>query len=387
MRRIYMDYAATTPVDPEVIRAMMPYFTEKFGNPSTIYLYGREAKAAIEGAREIFAKAINADVSEIVFTSGGTESNNFAIKGVAYANKKKGNHIITTKIEHHAVLEPCHFLEKEGFTVTYLPVDRDGVVNPEDVKKAITDKTVLVSIMLANNEIGVLQPVAEIGRITTEKGVSLHTDAVQALGNVPINVAELNIDLLSVSGHKIYGPKGIGALFIKKGTKMVSFMHGGEQERKRRAGTENVAGIVGFGKAVEITMKKMPAESKRLTILRDKLIKGIMEKVMDVELNGHPAKRLPGNVNLSIKYIEGEAMILNLDMEGICASTGSACTSGSLEPSHVLTALGLNHESAHCSVRFTLGRYTIESDVKKVLSVLPKIVKRLRTLSPLSKAR
>ena len=385
MKRIYMDYAATTPVHPEVVKAMTPYFTEKFGNASTIYSFGREAKAAIEESRDIFAKSIGADISEIVFTSGGTESDNFAIIGVAYANKKKGNHIITCKIEHHAVLETCHYLEKEGFKITYLPVDKDGIVNPEDVKKAITKETVLITIMFANNEIGVIEPVKEIGKIARENGVFFHTDAVQAFGILPIDVDDLNIDLLSISSHKIYGPKGVGGIFIKKGVKMVSFVHGGEQERKRRAGTENVSGIVGLGKAIEIAMKEMPKESKILTVLRDKLIKGIMEKISDVRLNGHPANRLPGNVNLSIKYIEGESMILNLDMEGICASTGSACTSGSLEPSHVLLALGLSHEVAHGSLRFSLGKYTSEKDIEKAITSLSKIVDRLRKLSPLYK--
>ncbi|MFH1824265.1 MAG: cysteine desulfurase NifS [Candidatus Firestonebacteria bacterium] len=385
MKRIYLDYAATTPVHHEVITAMLPYFNEKFGNASTIYYYGREAKSEIEASREIFAKAIGADISEVVWTSGGTESDNFAIKGVAFANKNKGNHIITSALEHHAVLETCHFLEKQGFNITYLPVDKDGLINLADVKKAITPKTILITIMYSNNEIGVIEPITEIGKIAKEHSIFFHTDAVQSFGQVPFNVNDLNIDLLSVSSHKIYGPKGVGAIYIRKGTKMVSFMHGGEQERNRRAGTENVSGIVGFGKAVEIAMRDISKESERLTKLRDKLIKGIMEKISDVRLNGHPTKRLPNNVNLSIQYIEGESMVLNLDMEGICASTGSACTSGSLEPSHVIMALGVSHEIAHGSLRFTLGKYTTEEDIDKVLKVLSEIVSRLRKLSPLYK--
>lgn len=385
MKRIYLDYAATTPVHPEVVKAMTPFFTQKYGNASTIYSFGREAKAAIEESREAFAKAIGADIAEVIFTSGGTESDNFAIKGVAYANRKKGNHIITSKIEHHAVLETCHFLEKEGFEVTYLPVDKDGLVNSEDVKKAITNKTVLISIMHANNEIGVVEPINEIGKIAKERGVYFHSDAVQALGNIPVNVDDLNVDMLSVSAHKIYGPKGVGAIYIRKGTRIISFMHGGEQERKRRSGTENVAGIAGFARALEIAIKEMPKESTRLTKLRDKLINGIKEKITEVRVNGHPAKRLPGNANLLIKYVEGESIILSLDIEGICASTGSACTSGSLEPSHVLMGLGLSAESAHGSVRFTLGKYTTEEDINTVLRVFPEIISRLRKLSPLYK--
>lgn len=385
MKRIYLDYAATTPVHSEVIRAMLPYFNEKFGNASTIYYYGRKAKSAIEDSREIFANAIGADISEVVFTSGGTESDNFAIKGVAYANKNKGNHIITSAIDHHAVLETCHFLEKQDFNITYLPVNKDGLLDPSDVKKAITSKTILITIMHSNNEIGVIEPISEVGKIAKEHGIIFHTDAVQSFGQVPLNVNELNIDLLSVSSHKIYGPKGVGAIFIRKGTKMVSFIHGGEQERNRRAGTENVSGIVGFGKAVEIAMRDIHKESERLTKLRDKLIKGIMEKISGVKLNGHPIKRLPNNVNLSIQYVEGESMILNLDMEGICASTGSACTSGSLEPSHVIMALGVSHEIAHSSLRLTLGKYITEEDIDKVLKILLEIVSRLRALSPLYK--
>lgn len=382
-RGIYLDYAATTPVDPEVVKAMLPYFTDTFGNPSSIHSFGQETKAAVEEARKIIADLISARPEEIIFTSGGTESDNFAIKGVAYANQNKGNHIITSAIEHHAVIEPCKFLEKTGFKITYLPVDKYGLVDPEEVKKAITDKTILVSIMQANNEIGTIEPIAEIGKITRDKNVYFHTDAVQTFGHIPINVDELKVDLLSASAHKLYGPKGIGALYVRKGTKMVSFLHGGEQERRRRASTENVPGIVGFGKAAEIAKEKMEEESEKLKFLRDKLIKGIPEKIDRVHLNGHPVQRLSNNVNVSIEFIEGESMLLNLDFEGIAASTGSACSSSSLEPSHVLLALGMPHELAHGSLRFSLGRYTTEENIDYVLEILPKVVAKLRQMSPL----
>ena len=385
MKRIYLDYAATTPTAPEVVEAMLPYFTDRFGNPSSIHSFGQEGKAAIEEAREKIANLIGAKQEEIIFTSGGTESNNSALKGVAYANQHKGNHIITTPLEHHAIIEPCNFLEKSGFKVTYLPVDKDGLLNPEEVKKAITTKTILISAMHANNEIGTIEPIAEIGRIARERDIYFHTDAVQTFGHLPINVDELNISLLSISAHKLCGPKGVGALYVRKGTRMVSFMHGGEQERRRRASTENVPGIVGFGKAVEIAEEKMEEEAKELTILRDKLIKGIFEKIDHVCLNGHPTKRLPNNINVSIEFVEGESMLLNLDMEGIAASTGSACSSSSLEPSHVLLSLGLSPELAHGSLRFTLGRYTKEEEIDYVLEILPKIVDKLRSMSPLYK--
>ena len=385
MKRIYLDYAATTPTAPEVVEAMLPYFTDRFGNPSSIHSFGQEGKAAIEEAREKIANLIGAKQEEIIFTSGGTESNNSALKGVAYANQHKGNHIITTPLEHHAIIEPCNFLEKSGFKVTYLPVDKDGLLNPEEVKKAITTKTILISAMHANNEIGTIEPIAEIGRIARERDIYFHTDAVQTFGHLPINVDELNVNLLSISAHKLCGPKGVGALYVRKGTRMVSFMHGGEQERRRRASTENVPGIVGFGKAVEIAEEKMEEEAKELTILRDKLIKGIFEKIDHVCLNGHPTKRLPNNINVSIEFVEGESMLLNLDMEGIAASTGSACSSSSLEPSHVLLSLGLSPELAHGSLRFTLGRYTKEEEIDYVLEILPKIVDKLRSMSPLYK--
>jgi len=384
-RKIYLDYAATTPTDPEVVKAMLPYFTERFGNPSSIHSFGQESKAAVEEAREKIANLIGAKPEEIIFTSGGTESDNSVLKGIAYANQNKGNHIITASIEHHAIIEPCKFLKKNGFKVSYLSVDKDGLVNPEDVKRAITDKTILISVMHANNEIGTIEPIAEIGRIAHEQEIYFHTDAVQNVGHLPINVDNLNVDLLSISGHKLYGPKGVGAFYVRKGTRTVSFMHGGEQERRRRASTENVPGIVGFGKAVEIAEKKMHKEAKELTILRDKLIKGIFEKIDNVHLNGHPVRRLPNNVNVSVEFVEGESILLNLDMEGIAASTGSACNSSSLEASHVLLALGLSHELAHGSLRFTLGRYTKEEDIDFVLEVLPRIIAKLRFMSPLYK--
>lgn len=385
MRKIYFDYAATTPTDPEVVEAMIPYFTDKYGNPSSIHSFGQEGRAAIMSVREKVASLLGADPEELIFTSGGTESDNFAIKGVAYANEHKGNHIITSSIEHHAVIEPCEFLEKRGFDLTYLPVDKYGLVDPDDVKKAITDKTILISVMHANNEIGTIQPIAEIGKIAKKRKIYFHTDSVQTFGHLPINVDELNIDLLSVSAHKLYGPKGIGALYVRKGTRMTPFIHGGGQERNRRASTENVPGIMGFGKAVEIAKDEMDEEAKRLTILRDKLIESILEEIEHVRLNGHPTQRLPNNVNLSLEFLEGESMLLSLDMEGIAASTGSACSSSTLEASHVLLATGLSHELAHGSLRLTLGRYTSEEDIAHVLEVLPRIVERLRSMSPLYK--
>ncbi len=386
MRRIYLDHAATTPTHPEVVKAMLPYFTDAFGNPSSIYSYGLEAKGAIEEARTKVAELIGARSEEIIFTSGGTEADNFALKGVAYANEHKGNHIITTPIEHHAVMEACKFLERRGFRITYLSVDEYGLVDPQDVKKAITDKTILISVMHASNEIGTIEPISEIGKIAKEAGVNFHTDAVQAVGHIPVNVDELKVDLLSISAHKLYGPKGAGALYIRKGTRSVSLIHGGEQEKRRRAGTENVPAIVGLGKAVELAGQTMNREVERLSYLRDKLIEGLVERIDNIRLNGHPRKRLPNNVNISIDFVEGESMLLNLDLEGICASTGSACSSSSLEPSHVLLALGLPTEQAHGSLRFTFGRENTEADVERVLEVLPGIVAGLRTMSPLLKS-
>lgn len=382
-RKIYMDHAATTYVKPEVLDEMLPYFTDKFGNPSSIYFYGREAKEAMETAREKVAAAIGAEPSEIYFTSGGTESDNWAIKGAAFAGKKKGNHIITSAIEHHAVLHTCQYLEKLGFEVTYLPVDQYGLIDPEDVRRTITDKTVLISIMTANNEIGTIAPIAQIGKIARERGVYFHTDAVQAIGSMDIDVKSLNVDMLSLSGHKFYGPKGIGALYIKKGVKIDQFMHGGAQERNRRASTENVPGIIGLGKAIELATATIPQRREHLTRLRDRLIKGITDKIPFVRLNGHPTERLPGNVNLSFEFIEGESMLLSLDLKGVAASSGSACTSGSLDPSHVLLAIGLPHETAHGSLRLTLGDDNTEEDVDYVIEILPDIVERLRQMSPL----
>ncbi len=383
MKRIYMDHAATTPVDPEVVAAMLPFFTENYGNASSMHAFGQEARQAIEQARESIALLIGAKPDEIIFTSGGTESDNFAVKGIAYARKDKGNHIITSAVEHHAVLEPCHFLEKNGFQVTVLPVDETGLVDPVDVKKAITDKTTLISIMHANNEIGTIEPVREIGAIARECGIAFHTDAVQTFGRIPVNVADLNVDLLSASGHKLYGPKGVGILYIRKGTRIVPFMHGGEQEKNRRASTYNVPGIVGMGKAAELAGEHMEREAARLTSLRDRMIRGILDGIDHSRLNGHPVLRLPNNVNVSLEYVEGESMLLSLDMEGIACSTGSACSSQSLEPSHVLRAIGLPHEIAHGSLRFSMGRVTSDDDVDTVLTVLPRIVDRLRAMSPL----
>lgn len=386
MGRIYLDYAATTPTHPEVVKAMLPYFTEVFGNPSAIHACGQEAKGAIEEARAKVASLIGAQDEEIAFTSGGTEADNFALKGIAYANENKGNHIITTPIEHHAILETCHFLEGKGFRVTYLPVDEYGLVTPDDVRQAITSKTILISVMQANNEVGTIEPIAEIGKIAREAGVYFHTDAVQTAGHIPISVDELRVDLLSMSAHKLYGPKGIGALYIRKGTKLLSFMHGGEQERGRRASTENIPGIVGFGWAAELAQQEMNEEAEQLTFLRDKLINGLLERIDHTRLNGHPRKRLPNNVNVSVSFVEGESMCLSLDLEDICVSTGSACSSGSLEASHVLLALGLPHEQARASLRFSSGKWSNEEEIDRVLEVLPRITAKLRAMSPLLKS-
>ncbi|HHW30783.1 MAG TPA: cysteine desulfurase NifS [Clostridiaceae bacterium] len=382
-RFIYMDHSATTALKPEVLEAMMPYLTTKYGNPSTVYSIGRESKMAVEEAREKVAKALGAQPKEIFFTGSGTEADNWAVKGIAFANKDKGKHIITTAIEHHAVLHTCQYLEKNGFEVTYLPVDEYGQVSPEQVEKAIRPDTILVSIMFANNEIGTIQPIAEIGKITREKNVYFHTDAVQAVGNLEVDVEALNVDMLSLSAHKFYGPKGIGALYIRRGTKIGSFMHGGAQERGKRASTENVAGIVGLGKAIEIATSNMKEYNKKLIELRDRTIDEIMKRVPFVRLNGHRTSRLPGNVNFSFEYIEGESLLLMLDMKGIAASSGSACTSGSLDPSHVLLAIGLPHEIAHGSLRLTFGEENTQEDVDYLLEVLPPIVEKLRKMSPL----
>jgi len=380
-----MDHAGTTPVRPEVVEAMLPYFTENFGNASTIYSYGREAKKALEDSREKVAQLIGADAKEIYFTSGGTEADNWALRGVAAANIKRGNHIITSAIEHHAVLHTCEDLERQGFKITFLPVDEYGLVDVKHVVDAITDKTIMVSIMHANNEIGTIEPIKAIGEAIKQKkpDIIFHTDAVQTVGKIPVDVNDLGVDLLSMSSHKIYGPKGIGALYIRKGTKISPFMTGGAQESKRRAGTENIPGIVGFGKAAELAKSELQEQYDKLIKLRDKLINGIMETIPYTRLNGHPTLRLPHNVNFSFEFIEGESMLLNLDMKGICASSGSACTSGSLDPSHVLLAIGLPHEIAHGSLRLTLGRDNTEEDVNYVLEVLPGIVNKLREMSPL----
>lgn len=383
MKKVYLDYAATTPTDPEVLAAMEPYFFEKFGNASSLHAYGQEAKKAVEDSRETLAAFIGAKPEEIVFTSGGTESDNFAFLGSAYALEKKGNHIITSAIEHHAISEPAKFLEKKGFKVTYLKVDKDGLISPQDLKEAITEKTILVSIIQANNEIGTLEPIAQLGQLVKEKGIYFHTDAVQTIGHIPVNVDELNVDLLSLSAHKFYGPKGVGALYVRKGSRLETFMRGGDQERGRRGSTYNTTGIVGLGKAIELCQKNMKNEIKLQSALRDKLIQEIPARIPEVRLNGHPVKRLPNNVNFSIKYIEGESMLLNLDLLGIACSTGSACTSSSLEPSHVLLAIGLDHETAHGSLRITLGRWTKESDIDYFLEKLPMVVQKLRAISPL----
>lgn len=382
-RSIYFDHAATTHVKREVLEAMLPYFSENYGNPSTVYTIGRTSKKAIEEARETVARIIGAEPREIFFTGSGTEADNWAVKGAAYANMKKGKHIITTSIEHHAVLHACQYLESEGFEVTYLPVDEYGLVTPGQVEAAIRPDTILISIMFANNEIGTIQPIAEIGRIAREKGICFHTDAVQAMGNIKINVSELNVDMLSMSAHKFYGPKGVGALYVRKGVKLTSFMHGGAQERGRRASTENVPGIIGLAKALELADMNMEPHNRKLVALRDRTIEEIEKKIPFVRLNGHREKRLPGNVNFSFEFIEGESLLLMLDLKGIAASSGSACTSGSLDPSHVLLAIGLPHEKAHGSLRITFGDENTDEDVDYLMEVLPEIVRRLREMSPL----
>lgn len=388
MKRIYLDHAATTSVHSEVLKAMVPYFSDRFGNASTLYSYGQEAREAIEQARGKVALLTGAQSpKEIVFTSGGTESDNFAICGVAWANQRKGDHIITSSIEHHAVLNTSKFIEKMGFKVTYLPVDSYGLVDPDDVKKAITPKTVLISIMHANNEVGTIEPIADIGKIAKETEIYFHTDAVQTFGHLAVNVDKLHVDLLSASAHKLYGPKGVGMLYIRKGTKIEPLLHGGDQENRRRASTENVAGIVGFGKACELAGPDMEGEGRRLSFLCDKLIQGILEKIEFSQLNGHPTRRLHGNINMSLKYVEGESMLLKLDGKGISASSGSACTSSILEASHVLTAMGIPPAVAHSSLRFTLGRENTDEDVDYVLEVLPDIVNGLRLMSPLYQAK
>jgi cysteine desulfurase len=388
-KRIYLDHNATTPVHPSVLEAMMPYFTEKFGNPSSIYQYGQEARREVEDAREKVAGLIGAGPDEIFFTGGGTESDNLAIKGTAYeksAKNEKARHIITSAIEHHAVLNTCKYLEKKGFSVTYLPVDKYGLVDPEEARKAIRPgETILISVMHANNETGTIEPVAEIGAIARENGAYFHTDAVQSVGKIPVKVKELNADFLSLSAHKLYGPKGVGALYIRKGVRIEPLLHGGPHEKNRRAGTENVPGIAGLGRAAELAKDTMAKESVRLAALRDRLYAGISGKIKDVYINGHTVKRLSNTLNLSFKYIEGESIILNLDMLGMAVSSGSACTSGSLDPSHVLKAMGVDAALSQGSIRFSLGKDNTEEDIDRVAGALPEIVAKLRAMSPLYK--
>jgi cysteine desulfurase len=381
MKRIYMDYAATTPVDPRVVETMKPFFSKEFGNTMGLYSFGQEAKRALEESREKTAELMNARSGKVIFTGSATEANNTVLKGIAFANRERGKHIVVSSIEHHCVLESARWLEKQGFEVTYLPVDKYGLVDPDDVDKAIRKDTILVSVMHANNEIGTIEPIEEIGKICREKGIYFHTDAAQSFGRIPVDVKKMNVGLLTASSHKMYGPKGVGALFIEDGIKIEPLLHGGGHEFGLRSSTVNVAGIVGFGAAVDIAKKEMVAEAKRLTQLRDKLIKGVL-KIENSHLNGHPAKRLPNNTNFWLAFIEGESLIAQLDMHGIAASTGSACSSESLEPSHVLLAIGLKHEEAHGSLRLSLGKWSKKQEVDYVLKVLPKSVERLREISP-----
>ena len=384
LRRIYLDHSATTPVDPEVAELIMKYYLESYGNPSSVHFFGRQVKKAVEEAREQVAQLIGAQAGEIIFTSGGTESDNLAIQGTVRARGNRGKHLITTAIEHHAVLDAFKYLAKNGYDLTILAVDEEGIIDLEDLVKAIRPDTILISVMHANNEVGSIQPIAEIGKITREKGILFHVDAVQSLGKLPIDVVKMNIDLLTISSHKIYGPKGVGALYVRRGVKISPLVFGGSQEKKMRSGTENAPGIIGFGKACELAGLRMNEENKALRQLRDKLIKGIMDNIPSVKLNGPSGdKRLPNNVNISISFVEGESLLLSLDMIGIAASSGSACTSGSLDPSHVLLAMGLSHEVAHGSLRFSLGRQNTEEEIDIVIQELPKIVERLRAMSPL----
>lgn len=380
---VYLDNSATTPVKPEVLETMLPYLQDEYGNPSSIYKKAAASELAVRTGREQVAQALHAEVNEIFFTACGTEADNWAIKGAAYANQNKGKHIITSKIEHHAVLHTLEYLEKQGFSVTYLPVDAEGKVSPEALLDAIREDTILISIMMANNEIGTVQPIRELAAIAKEKKILFHTDAVQAIGSLKVDVKELGVDMLSLSAHKFGGPKGVGALYVKKGTKIDTFMHGGAQERNRRGGTENVAGIAGLGKAITLATQSLEEKTKRIVALREKLIEGILATIPDARLNGHRTDRLPGNVNFCFRYIEGEALLLRLDAKGIAASSGSACTSGSLDPSHVLLALGLPHEIAHGSLRLSIGEQNTEEEIDYVLSVLPGIVNILRQMSPL----
>jgi cysteine desulfurase len=387
MRKVYFDNAATTRVKDEVIEEMQKYYSELYGNPSSIYNFGQLAKKAVEKSRVKVARLLNSNPDEIYFTGGGSEADNWAIKGILSANEKKGNHIITTKIEHHAILHTCEYLEKKGAEVTYLDVDENGLVDIKQLEESIKDNTVLISIMFANNEIGTVQPIKEIGEIAKKHDIYFHTDAVQAVGNEVIDVKDMNIDLLSLSAHKIHGPKGVGALYIKKGTRIHNLIHGGAQEKNKRAGTENVPGIAGLGRAADIAYNNFDQKREKLIKLRDRLIEKIDKEIPDCQLNGHREKRLPGNVNFSFKYIEGESLLLYLDMEGISASSGSACTSGSLDPSHVLMSIGLPHEIAHGSLRLSLSDYNTEEDVDYTVEKLINVVKRLRQMSPLYSKR
>lgn len=386
MKRIYMDNAATTPVKKEVLNAMIPFFTEQYGNASSIYVStGQEARLALDESRQKIASIFNISEREVYFTSGGSEADNWAVKGIAYANKSKGNHIITSKVEHHAILHTCEYLETQGFEVTYLDVDEFGMVDPKSVESAIKENTILISIMYANNEVGTIQPIKEISNIAKKHKVYFHTDAVQAIGNMKIDFKELGVDAASISAHKIYGPKGVGMLYLKKGTKIDNFIHGGAQEYRKRATTENIPGIVGFAKALELAHTNLDAHINKLNEMKELLIEKIEKTIPEVKLNGHRTKRLPGNVNFSIKYIEGESILLSLDMMGIIASSGSACTSGSLDPSHVLLAMGMPHETAHGSLRLSLGDFNEKEDIDYVVTELAKIVERLRMMSPLYK--
>ena len=382
MKRIYMDNAATTPVDPRVVDAMKPYWCERYGNPSSIHAYGQEAKEAIENSRGVVSELIGAKSSEIVFTSGGTEADNTAIKSVGFALRNKGNHIITTAIEHHAVLHACQFMESQGFEVTCLPVDKTGIVDPSVIQKSIKKNTILISVMHANNEIGTVQPIAEIGALARDRSILFHTDTVQTYGHLKIDVNEMGIDLLSLSAHKFYGPKGVGALYIREGTPFIPFMDGGSQEQGRRSSTQNVPGIVGLGKASEIARAEMQKEYDDVLSLRNRLLENITKRIKHVHLNGHRERRLPNNINISIEHVEGEALLMNLDLEGIAASSGSACSSGSTEASHVLNALGLSAGLARGSLRLSLGKYNTPEEVDRVAEVLERVVKHLRSLSP-----
>lgn len=383
MNKIYFDHNATTPVLDEVFDSMVPFLKEQWGNPSSIHWAGRGTRKAVEDAREQICKLLNCNPVELIFTSSGTEGDNHAIKGIAYAKKDKGNHIITTKVEHPAVLNTCKYLQKEGFEVTFLDVDSEGLIDLEALKAAITPKTILITVMYANNETGVLFPIEEIGKIAKERGITFHTDAVQAAGKIPIDVQKLNVDLMTISGHKLYGPKGIGALYTKRGVRLIPLIHGGHHERNRRGGTENVAGIVGMGKAAEIAVRDMDKEIEHLKTLKTRLEKGMLEKVPHVMINGHLEKRLPNTANISFEFVEGESLLLNLDMKGIAASSGSACTSGSLEPSHVLVSMGISHELSHGSVRFSLGKSNTIEEIDYLLEIMPPIVERMRSMSPL----